>query len=58
MCKYLGGWTRHLARQLKNKKLRLSSLIDELKALAKVKPLSTQEIELKTKYKAIMDDIM
>jgi hypothetical protein len=55
MRKYLGGWARHLARQLKTKRLPLSSLIDELDALAKVKPLSMQEIELKTKYKATME---
>jgi hypothetical protein len=33
---------------LKKENLRLSSIIDDLEALAEVRPLSTQEIELKS----------
>jgi hypothetical protein len=44
---HLSGWARHISGVLKKEKLRLSSIIDDLEALAKVGPLSTQEIELK-----------
>jgi hypothetical protein len=44
---HLSGWARHLTGVLKKEKLRLSSIIDDLEALAEVGPLSTQEIELK-----------
>jgi hypothetical protein len=50
--KYLGGWARHFSGLLRNEKLRLSSLIDELKAIAVVRPLFMQEIELKIQYNA------
>jgi hypothetical protein len=36
MCKCLGGWARHMSGQLKSEKLRLSSIIDELEAIAEV----------------------
>ena len=45
--KHLNGWARHMVGQLKNEKLRLSSIIDDLEAAAEVRPLSTQEINLK-----------
>jgi hypothetical protein len=44
---HLSGWARHVTGVLKKEKLRLSSIIDDLEALAEVGPLSTQEIELK-----------
>ena len=45
--KFLGGWARHTVGILKKEKLRLSSIIDELEALAEVRPLSEHEIEIK-----------
>ena len=45
---YLGGWARHVTGLLKNEKLRLSSVIDDIEAIAEVRPLTTQEIELKS----------
>jgi hypothetical protein len=50
--KNLGGWARHTTGILKKEKLRLSSLIDNLKALAEVRPLLPQEIELKSQSNA------
>jgi hypothetical protein len=50
--KHLGGWARHMAGILKKEKLRLSSIIDNLKALAEVCPLLPQEIELKSQSNA------
>jgi hypothetical protein len=50
--KYLGGWSRHMSGNLKREKLRLSSIIDDLEALAKIRPLSTQELELKSQSNA------
>jgi hypothetical protein len=44
---HLSGWARHVSGVLKKEMLRLSSIIDDLEALAEVGPLSTQEIELK-----------
>jgi hypothetical protein len=44
---HLSGWARHMTGVLKKEKLRLSSIIDELEALAEISPLPTQEIELK-----------
>jgi hypothetical protein len=41
-----------------SKKLRLSNLIDELEALAEVRLLSTQEIELKSQYNAHMASML
>ena len=46
--KFLGGWARHTMGILKKEKLRLSSIIDELEALAEVRPLSEHEIEIKS----------
>jgi hypothetical protein len=50
--KHLGGWARHTAGILKKEKLRLSSIIDNLEALAEVRPLLPQEIELKSQSNA------
>jgi hypothetical protein len=50
--KHLGGWARHTTGILKKEKLRLSSIIDNLKALAEVRPLLPQEIELKSQSNA------
>jgi hypothetical protein len=50
--KYLSGWARHTTGILKKEKLLLSSIIDDLEALAEVRPLSVQEIELKSQSNA------
>jgi hypothetical protein len=44
---HLSGWARHVTGVLKNEKSRLCSIIDGLEALAKIDPLSAQEIKLK-----------
>jgi hypothetical protein len=44
----------HLARNLKNEKLHLSSIIDELEALPEVLSLSVQKIELKSQSNALI----
>jgi mannosylglycoprotein endo-beta-mannosidase len=49
---HLCGWARHVTGVLKKEKLRLSSIIDGLEALAEVGPLSAQEIELKNQSNA------
>jgi hypothetical protein len=49
---HLRGWARHVSGVLKKEKLRLSSIIDGLEALAEVGPLSTHEIELKNSSNA------
>jgi hypothetical protein len=49
---HLRGWARHVFGVLKKEKLRLSSIIDGLEALAEVGPLSTHEIELKNAFSA------
>ena len=56
--KHLKGWARHMVGQLKNEKLRLSSIIDELEAAAEVRPLSMQEIELKNRSNAEMAGLL
>jgi mannosylglycoprotein endo-beta-mannosidase len=50
--KHLSGWARHVTGILKKEKLRLSSIIDDLEALVEVRPLSVQEIELKSQSNA------
>jgi mannosylglycoprotein endo-beta-mannosidase len=50
--KHLSGWARHVTNILKKEKLRLSSIIDSLEALAEVRSLSPQEIELKSQSNA------
>jgi hypothetical protein len=49
---HLSGWARHVIDILKKEKLRFSSIIDDLEALAKVGPLSEQHIELKNQSNA------
>jgi hypothetical protein len=44
---HLSGWACYVMGVLKKEKLRFSSIIDGLEALAEVGPLSAQEIELK-----------
>jgi hypothetical protein len=44
---HLSGWARHVTCVLRKEKLRLSSIIDDLEALAETIPLSLQQIELK-----------
>jgi hypothetical protein len=46
--KYLCGWARHVVGILKARSVRLSVIIDELEALAEVRPLHMHEIELKS----------
>ena len=45
---FLRGWARHTAGMLKDEKVRLSAIIDELDGIAVGRPLSAQEIELKS----------
>ena len=49
---YLVGWARHTTGLLKKEKIHLSSIIDALEALAEVRLLSPQEIELKSQSNA------
>jgi hypothetical protein len=48
LCKHLSGWASHTAGILKKEKPRLSAIIHELEAFAEVRPLSSQEIDLKS----------
>jgi hypothetical protein len=41
-----------MTRQLKQEKLNLTSHVDELEAIAKVRLLTAQEIEIKSQYNA------
>jgi hypothetical protein len=50
--KHLSSWARHTTRLIKKEKLRLASIIDGLEAFAEVRPLSVQEIELKSQSNA------
>jgi hypothetical protein len=52
MRRYLGGWSKHMTGQLKKEKLSLSSTIDDLEAIAEVRPLTTHEIDLKSQLNA------
>jgi mannosylglycoprotein endo-beta-mannosidase len=49
---HLSGWARHVTGILRKEKLRLSSIIDDLEALAEVGPLSMQQIDLKNQSNA------
>jgi hypothetical protein len=49
---HLGGWARHVSGTLKKEKQRLSSIIDDLDALAETTPLSPQQIEIKNQSNA------
>jgi hypothetical protein len=44
---HLRGWARHVSGVIKKENQRLSSIIDDLEALAEISPLSLQQIELK-----------
>jgi hypothetical protein len=46
--KHLSSWARHIIGLRKIEKQHLSSIIDDLKALAKVRSLIAEEIELKS----------
>jgi hypothetical protein len=52
MRKHLSGWASLTAGILKKEKIRLSAIIDELEALAEVRLLSSDEIELKSQSNA------
>jgi hypothetical protein len=56
--KHLSGWARHVTGILKREKKRLSAIIDELEALAKSRPLSTHEIELKSQSNAQIEKFL
>jgi hypothetical protein len=55
--RYLDGWARHMAGQLTAEKLGLSSVIIDIEAIAKVRPLTMQEIELKNQSNAKLASI-
>jgi mannosylglycoprotein endo-beta-mannosidase len=50
--KHLGGWAKHTSGILKKEKLRLSSTIYNLEAIAEVRQLLPHEIELKSQSNA------
>jgi hypothetical protein len=50
--KHLSGWARHINGILKQEKRKLSLIIDDLEALAEVRPLFVSEIELKSQSNA------
>jgi hypothetical protein len=52
MRKHLLGWASHTAGILKKVKLRLSTIIDELEALAEVRLLSSVKIDLQSQANA------
>ena len=52
--RHLSGWARNTAGLLKKEKLRLSSIIDDLEAIAEIRPLTTQEIEYKSQSNATL----
>jgi mannosylglycoprotein endo-beta-mannosidase len=56
--KHLSGWARHVTGILKKEKKRISIIIDELEALAEVRPLSTIEIELKSQSNAEIANLL
>jgi hypothetical protein len=47
-----------MTEQLKKGKLSLSSNIDDLEAIAEVRPLTTHEIELKSQYNAKLASLL
>ena len=55
--KHLGGCSRHMVGQLKKGKAYIV-IYYELEAFAEVRPLSTQEIELKTQSNAEMAGLL
>jgi hypothetical protein len=58
MRKHLFGWTSYIFGLLKKEKTRISSIIDNLEALVELRPLSTQEIELKCQSNAQIADLL
>jgi hypothetical protein len=58
LCKHISGWARHVIGILIKEKLCLSSIIDDLEALAEIRPLSVQEIELKIQSNAQIASIL
>ena len=56
--RHLSGWARHMAGLLKKEKIRLSSIIDDLEAIAEVRPLTTQEIESKSQSNATLAGLL
>ena len=52
LCTYLARWARHTTGFLRKEKQRLSSIINDLEALAEVRPLSVHEIEIKSQSNA------
>jgi hypothetical protein len=56
--KHLSGWARHVTGILKQQKQKLSTIIDELEALAEVCALSAQEIELKSQSNAQIANLL
>jgi glycyl-tRNA synthetase beta subunit len=56
--KHLSGWARHVTGILKQEKQKLSSINDDLEALAEVRALSTQEIELKSQSNAKIANLL
>jgi hypothetical protein len=58
MRKHLLGWARHVTGILKKENQRLSTIIDELEALAEVRLLSVNEIELKSQSNAQIANLL
>jgi hypothetical protein len=58
MRRHLSRWARHTAGILKKEKICLSAIIDELEALAEVRLLSSDEIELKSQLNAQITSIL
>jgi endonuclease/exonuclease/phosphatase family metal-dependent hydrolase len=58
VCKHLSGWACHITCILKQHKQKLSTIIDELEALAEVRPLSVHEIELKSQSNAQIANLL
>jgi hypothetical protein len=56
--KHLAGWASNVTGIFFKEKLRLSSIIDDLEALAEVRPLPAQEIELKSQSNAQLAGIL
>jgi hypothetical protein len=50
--RHLNGWAKHETGKLRLQKLRLTSVIDALEAIAEVRPLSSQEIDDKCQANA------
>jgi hypothetical protein len=55
---HFSGWARHVTGVLEKEKIGLFSIIDDLEDLAEVRPLSTQEIELKSQCNAAIASLL